>query len=216
MADAGITLYHYPGACSLVTVCALEMSGLAYTLKLVDLGKGEHLGPAYLAVSPLGKVPYMTIDGEGLAENAALITYLASERPDSGIFPKIGSSRDRAEIVGGLSFCSGTLHPIVRGMFNPARLTTGEIDGVREMAFTLGEKSFGYAEKRLEARGGHWLGEPSIIDVYLYWAFGVATKAGFDTQPFPCLSALSERLKASHAFIRMLEEEERSRQALGA
>ena len=76
-----------------------------------------------------------------------------------------------------MSFCGGTLHPIVRGLANPARLTTGDGDGVREQSRYLATKSFGYAERRLAERGW-WLGTVSIVDVYLNWAFvGRAARA---------------------------------------
>lgn len=214
MAQREIALYHCPGACSLVTVCALEMAGAPYRLELINLFNGEQLTPEYLAISPLGKVPYMVVDGEGMSENLALITYLATIYPDAGIFPKSASARTIAEAMGGLSFCSGTLHPIVRGMFNPQRLTTGEVKGVQEKAAELAKKSFGYAEKRLAERGW-WLDEPSIVDVYLYWAFFVARRGGIDIEHYPRLAGLEEALKVLPGFTAMLHEEAASKNTLG-
>ena len=75
MTDPSLTLYHFPGACSQVSVRALEMAGLAYSLELVNLGKNEQTGPEYLAISPLGKVPVLLIDGRPLTENSAILTY---------------------------------------------------------------------------------------------------------------------------------------------
>ena len=210
-----LVLYHFPGACSQVAVCALEMAGLAYVLELVDITKGAQSTSDYLAKSPLGKVPLLTIDGVGLSENAAILTYIGAVAPDAGIFPADRSPRAQAEAVGGLSFCGGTLHPIVRGLANPARLTTGDGDGVREQSRHLAAKSFGYAERRLAERTW-WLGPVSIVDVYLNWAFSVARNAKFDTTPFPHLEALPARLAAAlPAFRAMQAEEAASRTALG-
>ena len=211
-----IVLYHCPGACSQVAVCALEMAGLPYRLELVDIHKGQQTGAEYLTIAPLGKVPYAIIDGEGLGENVAILNYIATLRPDSGVFPAIATARDRAEIAGGLSFCSGTLHPIVRGMLNPARMTSGDTDGVREMSTKLAEKSFGFAEKRLSAKNGWWLGVVSIVDVYLNWTVSASRKAGFAIQPYPNLDRLADRLKnALPAFTAMLAEEDASQIQLG-
>ncbi len=214
MSDPDIILYHCPAACSQVTVCALEMTGLKYKLELVNLYAGEHKTGAYEAVNRMAKVPYMLIDGVGLGENMGILTYLAALRPDCGIFPAIVSPRDRAEVISGLSFCSSTLHPIVRGMINPARLTAGETEGVREMAMSLGTKTFSVAEERLQ-RQDWWLGEPCIIDVYLNWAWSVALKGGFDCTPFPRLTELPQRLQQLPAFVAMLKEEEESSEKLG-
>lgn len=212
--DPDLVLHHFPGACSRVTVCALEWAGLPYRLQLVDLAKGEQTGDAYKAHSALGKVPMMLVDGEPLLENLALLTLVDALRPDAGLFPRDRSPRMRAEGVGGMSFCAGTLHPIVRGIANPQRLTTGDGEPVREKSRELANKAFGYAEKRLGERGW-WLGEVSIVDVYLDWAFGVARNKGFDIAPFPELDRLEQRLMAVPAYARMQDEERQSFAALG-
>lgn len=192
---------------------ALEYAGLDYRLELVDLAGGAQAQPDYLAKSPLGKVPLLVIDGEPLSENAAILTYLAALRAEAGLFPANPSPRMQAEIVGGMAFCGGTLHPIVRGIANPARLTTGDGAPVRERATELAKKSFGYAERRLAERGW-WLGEWSLVDVYLNWAFSVACNAVFDASALPALAALKDRLGAYPAFGRMLQIDADARAAL--
>ncbi|WP_310533692.1 glutathione S-transferase family protein [Novosphingobium sp.] len=213
MSQPELVLYHFPGACSQVAVCALELAGLEYRLELVNLAVGEQTTPGYLAVNPLGKVPLLLIDGDGLSENAAILTYVSELRPDAGLFPARSDPRMRAEAIGGMSFCGGTLHPIVRGLANPGRLTNGDGAPVREKSNELANKSFKQAEIRL-ANCGWWLGEWSIVDVYLNWAFGVARNAGFDSTPFPLLDSLHERLAEQSAFVRMMEIEAASRSTL--
>jgi glutathione S-transferase len=210
-----LTLFHFPGACSQVTLCALEASGLDYDLELVNLAKNEQSDPAYLAKSPLGKVPALRAEGEVLTENAALLIYIDAIAPDAGLFPKDRDARLAAHVQAGLSFCGGTLHPIVRGLANPSRLTAGDEDGVRTRSAELAKKSFGYADKRLAANGW-WLGERSIIDVYLSWAASIARRGGFDIDAFPAIAALPRQLEAWPAYVRMLEIEARSLEQIGA
>lgn len=213
MATPELRLYHFPGACSRVSVCALEMAELDYELTLVDLAKGEQGAVGYRTVSPMAKVPVLTVDGEPLLENAAILTLIHRLRPDAGILSSDPAPWMQAQSVGGLSFCGGTLHPIVRGLANPQRITTGDGDPVRERSRELAIKSFGHAEARLAERGW-WLGERSIVDVYLDWAFAVACRAGFDAGPYPELARLARRLMEMPAYVRMLEEEDRSRRVL--
>lgn len=203
MPQPELTLYHFPGACSQVALCALEEAGLDYRLEVVDLHAGQQNTPDYLAVNPLGKVPYLLIDGVGLGENAAILSYIAALRPEAHLLPSPTDARQWAEGVGGMSFCGGTLHPAVRGIANPIRLTTGDIEGVRERATELAIKAFKQANKRIGERGW-WLGNWSIVDVYLHWAFEVATNRGFDAAPFPHLSALTGRLMERPSFARMM------------
>ena len=209
-----LTLYHFPGACSQVAVFALEQAELAHTLKLVNLPRNEQSQADFLAISPMGKVPTLVIDGSPLTENAAILTYIAALRPDAGLFPDDPAPRMRAEIVGGMAFCGGTLHPQVRGIANPSRLTTGDGAPVREKATALAEKSFAYADRRIGEQGW-WLGQWSVVDAYLSWAFSTARNAGFDAAPFPELGKLPERLGAIPAYARMVEGEKRARATLG-
>ena len=214
MADPDLELFHFPGACSRVSVCALEWAELPYRLTLVNLAASEQTGSAYKAVSAMGKVPALMLDGAPLLENAAILTFIHALRPDAGLLPNDGDARARAEGAGGLSFCGGTLHPIVRGLANPARMTTGAGEPVRERSRELAAKAFGYAEARLRERGW-WLGSVSIVDVYLDWAFSVARGAGYDMEAFPLVAGLEEKLAAIPAYRRMRAEERRSREALG-
>lgn len=214
MTQADLTLFHFPAACSQVAVFALEHAGLAYRLELINLAAGAQSQPGYLVQSPLGKVPLLLIDGEPLTENAAILTYIAALRPDAGLFPVSDSPRMKGEIVGGMSFCGGTLHPTVRGIANPARITTGAVAPVHERSTELAVKAFGHAERRLGERGW-WLGEWSIIDVYLNWAFSVARYAGFDTTALPFLSSLKYRLAVYPAYARMMAIDTEARATLG-
>ena len=214
MTQPHLLLHHFPGACSQVSICALEMAGLRYDLRLVDLIKGAQSMPDYLRISPLGKVPLLLIDGEPLSENMAILTYIAGLRPDAGLFPANPSPRLYAEAIGGLSFCAGTLHPQIRGIANPMRITSGDEQGVRAKSTELTRKSFTYAEERLGTKGW-WLGDWSIVDVYLNWAFGVASRAGFDAAPFPRLASLPDRMAAIPAFSRMQDIEGTARAELG-
>lgn len=202
-----LTLYHCPKACSQVTVCALEEAGLDYDLKLVDIRAGDQFKPDFLEISPLNKVPVAVIDGKPLTENAAILTYIARCAPSTTILPGPNASPwMQAEAQSGLSFCGGTLHPQLRGMMAPQRLTSGDqLDGIREKSAELLHKSFTYANERM-ARSGWWLGSWSIVDVYLNWAFDVALRCGIDGSLYPALHALPKRLEENKpSFRRMLE-----------
>ena len=208
-----LTLYHFPNACSQVGVCALEAAGLTYGIELVDLAAGEQNGDAYKAINPLGKVPLLLIDGQPLTENVAILTYIAGLRPEAGLLPVSQNPLVHAQAISGMSFCAGTLHPIIRGMANPQRMTTGEGAPVREKSIELADKSYKQADQRL-ATNGWWLGAWSIIDVYLNWTLSVAVNAGYDVGKFPNLLALPEKLTAIPAFVRMQEVNAAGRAAL--
>ena len=210
-----LLLCHSPGACSDVCIVALEEAGLDYELRLVDLARGEQNGAAYLSLVPLGKVPALQTSQGLVSENAAILTYLHGLAPGSRLFPDASTPMAAARRQTGLSFCGGNLHPIVRGLMNPARLTETDAEGVRAMARTLAAKSFGYAE-RLMAEQGWWLGEWSLVDSYLGWALSVARKAGFDLSPYPALDGLHAKLAERASYDRLRAVNAHAAQALAA
>jgi GST-like protein len=76
---------------------ALEECGLKYNWHPIDLAKGEHKTPQYLALNPMGQIPVI-IDNEGpggnkvtLAQSSAIMVYCAEK---SGKFiPKDAAKR---------------------------------------------------------------------------------------------------------------------------
>ena len=82
-----ITLYHFPGACSRVTMQALEEIGLSYDDVGVNMRTNGQKAPDYLAVNPKGKVPAIGFDGHIMTENAAILWFLHSQHPDAALLP---------------------------------------------------------------------------------------------------------------------------------
>src|SRR5690554_1524225 len=70
---------------------ALEECGLPYRLNFIDLAKGEHKTPQFLAMNPNGQIPVIVDGGVTLAQSTAILIY-AGEK--SGRFiPKEGAKR---------------------------------------------------------------------------------------------------------------------------
>lgn len=77
-----------------VTVAVL---GLDVEEKVLDFTKGEHKSPGYLALNPNGAVPTL-VDGEfALTESRAIMQYVASRKPEAGLFPQ--DEQARADVI---------------------------------------------------------------------------------------------------------------------
>ncbi len=92
---------------------ALNQLKFDFELKLVDVLKGEQTTPAYQAVNPRGRVPYLVTDsGEGIGESNAMLWYLCD---DTYLMPK--DSIDRGLALQWMFFEQTRLEPFI----SPAR-----------------------------------------------------------------------------------------------
>src|SRR6476646_8425407 len=121
-----VTLYYAPGTCSLVTHTALHEAGAEHEARRVDLMKGEHRTPEYLAINPHGRVPALVTDEGAITENIAILGYLADRFGAPGSLPR-GDAYKTAKDTALLTWLSVTVHTAGFGaFFRPARFTADE------------------------------------------------------------------------------------------
>lgn len=130
-------LYHYPySQHARRVVSLLEAAGLPYELRHVDMGRGEHLSAAYLAINPNHQVPTL-LDGElKLHESNTILRYLCQKHGLTDWYP--ADLQHRARVDQWLDW-------------NQSRLSPAVIDIVRNKVF-LGAKGDQEAIVRGEAK----------------------------------------------------------------
>lgn len=180
-----ITLYACPRACSFVSHCALEHVGAQFDLCFIDLFKGEQNKPEFRAVSPRGKVPFLKVGTEGLAENIAILAWIARQYPLAGLLPDAAAP----EMVAALSdlgwFASG-VHPHISRILVPQRFTTDPAgtDGIRASAQEGLAAEFALIDRKLGERSWWWSDQPTAADFYLFWFWARIGDGAFDREPF--------------------------------
>jgi glutathione S-transferase len=176
-------LYHAPGACSRVTMNALEECGLVYEDRPLNLFVGANKAADYLAVNPRGKVPALLVDGHLLTENAAILLYLHARCPAAGLLPATSDPVVAAQQTADLIACASTWHPTIRAVRMPIRLTKGDPAPVREMGIEILAPMIADLDARVSG-GRWWFGKDwSIVDVYLFWNVSIAASGGLDARP---------------------------------
>jgi glutathione S-transferase len=100
----------------------LEELGVPYEISPVDVMKGEHKLPAYLAkVHPLGKVPALEDNGFMIIESAAIVMHLADKYPEKGLAPAVGSN-ERGEYYQWILFAMTEAEPSLVTIFLNTRI----------------------------------------------------------------------------------------------
>lgn len=201
------TLYHFPFTCSRVTMSALEETGAAYDVVLVNVIAGAQRSPEYLRVNPHGKVPALVADGRLLTENAALLLHLDAVFPQAGLLPRTADPIARGAALSDLLWCSGSLHPLARMLRAPAHYTVGDVAPVEERGRALAPAMLAEFEARL-GTDDWWFGPVwSIVDVYVWWLASTCASTGVDLAPYPAVTAHAARVRARASFERMVARE---------
>jgi glutathione S-transferase len=81
-------IHLFPPSGRVVGIVALKNHlALDCDLELVDLGRGDQRTPEYAALNLNRKMPTLEDDGIVLWESNAILFYMASTRPESGVWP---------------------------------------------------------------------------------------------------------------------------------
>lgn len=91
-------LYLFPPSSRVLGIVAIKnYLDLECELVPVDLGRGDQLDPAYVALNPNKKMPTLTDGDFVLWESNAILFYMASQRPESGLWP--ADLRGQADVL---------------------------------------------------------------------------------------------------------------------
>jgi glutathione S-transferase len=204
-----LILYYAPTACSIAPHIALEEIEVPFEPRRIDLAKGEQASPEFLALSPLGRVPTMIIDGEAVTEVPALLTFVAGLEPGAGLTPAPGTLA-HARCFEWLGFLASTLHVAYAQFRRPQRFLPEGSPGAEELTEQgrLNTIRF-YREVERRLADGWAAGDSySIADINLFPFFNWSWRLEFDVrQECPKWAALFDRVKERAAVQRAVERE---------
>ena len=117
--------YMTPGSCSTGVHILLEEAGLVFEAYVLNLPKGDHLKPEYLAINPHGTIPTLVRDdGVALTDFVSIAKWIAEAYPRRKLLPEEPVARDTA--LGAMAFCVGHIHGEgFRRVFVPERYQRG-------------------------------------------------------------------------------------------
>ncbi len=196
-------LYFSAGACSLAPHIALLEAGLPFETEKVDLkAKLTASGADFTAINKKGYVPALQLDdGYVLTEGAAVLQYIADQKPETGLAPAAGTVA-RYQLQEWLTFIASEIHKPMGSMFNAAQ----SADWKAAVCATL-TKRLDYVAAQL-ADNDYLLGNHfSVADAYLFTVLNWANLVGFSLAPWPVVQAFSARVAARPKVVEALKAE---------
>lgn len=121
-----IDFYTYPGPNSRKAQIMLEEAGAEYSVRMVDITKGEQFAPAFLKISPNNKIPALvdhTATGPvAVFETAAILLYLAES--SNRLLPTESTARANTMgwLIWGTSSLGGALPQLHHFVDAPVKL----------------------------------------------------------------------------------------------
>jgi GSH-dependent disulfide-bond oxidoreductase len=201
-----IDLYYWPTPNGWKVSVMLEECGLPYRLISVNIGKGEQLAEAFLALSPNNKIPAIVDpDGPGgtpltLFESGAILQYLG--RKTGCLYP--ADERARAEVDAWLFWQMSGFGPMLGQLHHFKIFASEKVPYALDRFAAEAERLYGVLDRRLKGRTHVAGGAYSIADVaILPWA-KLWERQGMDLTRFPEVRRWLEALLARPAVRRGL------------
>ena len=196
-------LFFSPGACSLSPHIALKESGLPFEAVKVNTKAGTTAaGADFKAINSKGQVPTLLLeDGQVLTEGAAIVQYIADQKPESKLAPRAGTF-ERYRLMEALNFVASELHKTYSILFNPKM--PDEVKAATREALL---KKYQWVQQQLEGRQ-YLLGEHfTVADAYLFTVSRWARNTGLDLSSLPTFNAWFERVGSRPAVKAALQAE---------
>lgn len=177
--------------------------GLQLEEKKLDFAKGEHKNPEYLALNANGAVPTL-VDGDFvLTESRAIMQYLASKKPESGLLPR--DEQARADVTRWQFWDSSHFSPQLGTLafekLIKAMMGMGEPDQRKVDDALAGFRRFGAVlNKRLEGKQYVVGNALTIADLTIASSLMYAKQTDAPVGEFPNVQSLFNRISDMDAW----------------
>lgn len=139
MAQAILYDYYRSSAAYRVRI-ALNMKGVDYESRPVNLLESEQRSEEYRTLNPQGFVPMLEIDGQRLTQSLAIINYLDLRFASQPLLP--ARAAERAHVVAMAMAVACDIHPL---------------NNLRVLKYLKGQ--LGHSQEEVDAWYLHWIGE---------------------------------------------------------
>lgn len=196
-------LFYSPGSCAMSPHIVLSEAGVDYQLSRVDLStKTTEDGRPLKEINPQDAVPVLLLDGgETLTEGAAIVQYIADQRPQAALLPAAGTLA-RARVQQWLNYIATEMHKAHVPLFK-----SDYPQSSKDLAIANIKRAYDFVSAALADRYYLAGDEFSVADAYLFTIVNWHNFIGLDLTPWPVLVAYQQRIAARPAVQKAMREE---------
>lgn len=183
-------LYFNSGTCSLASHIVIKELNLPATLVKVDLASKKFGSDQdYWSINKKGYVPALQLDsGALLTEGAAILQYLADQKPDAGLAPAMGSW-ERYQLQEWLTFISAEIHKSYTPLFDKTTPAQTRVACLEKL-----NKRYDFVAEQLLDKP-FLLGQQfTVVDAYLFTTMTWASYFNLGFANWPALQAYLARI----------------------
>lgn len=177
----------------------LSLLGIEYEWLKVDLLKGEHQTPQFLALNPFGQVPVI-VDGDFvLADAQAILVYLVKQYGDEQWLPQ--EAKSLALVMRWLSTTAGEIRqgPESARLYYLFNVTSINIERAKQRAAYI----LNQLNQHLSNRQWLEFEHPTIADIAVFPYIALAADGKIDLTPYSHVLAWIARIESLAGFVKM-------------
>lgn len=177
----------------------LSLLGVPAELVFVDLAKGAHKSPEFLAMNPFGQIPVIDDNGVVLSDSNAILVYLAKKHDPAGRWlpdDPLGAAR----VQRWLSVAAG---PIASGPATARLITVFGAPYEAEPTIARSHALLAVIEQELAQRPFLAGDQATLADVAGYSYIAHAPEGNVSLEPYPQVRVWLARVEALPGFVPM-------------
>lgn len=177
----------------------LSLLGVETEVFEVDMLKGEHKAPAFLAINPLGQVPVLEADGVFIHDSNACLVYLARTFDSEGEWMP-NTALEMARVERWLAMAAGWLAE-GPGTARRAKVFRAPLELTRPHA--IAARLLTYMNAVLNESAFLTGTRPTIADVAMYTYTALAPEGDISLEPYALVREWLTRIESLPGFVPM-------------
>ncbi|XP_074279964.1 glutathione S-transferase zeta class-like [Silene latifolia] len=203
-----LVLYsHWYSSCSWRVRFALNLKGLPYEYKSVDLVNGEQYTPEFEKINPLHLVPILVDDEVVVADSLAILMYLEDKYPERPLLP--ADPRQKAISLQVASVVGSSMQPLhMRGVQMSIEKKLGEEEALLWVQQIINKGFYALETLLKDLAGKYSIGDKaSMADVFLAPQVSIAmSRFHIDMSKYPTLNRVYESCRSLSEYQASLPE----------